>query len=740
MFKARLLVTNDGWSDVYPTRGYYLKETDIPFFYLRHGISRYKTNWWNASHYDGRILRFVVSLDSEFQIAVDELMSKEDSKLAAKLDVMRGLVGLPRSTFSRQGIIELREALSASLDIGAMKTREAEASLKLTIQDVRRLIDRIGFPAARVIRTGMARHDELASLVKDGGSSRRYITFFFTWRDYWPNLAAGADLRNTEFFKNVQPLIFDDVFQQFLKDNDMVARIYVHQKMHAYGEALREISGDRIEIRNGSSDMRQSMVESAAFVTDYSSAAFDFSLGGSGVLFYQPDQERYYQSRGDYTTEQRGWIGPVITDHRNFVDALKEAIGGAPAQRDRVVSEYPNFGKSLPAIACEIDSIPPRVTFVCFNIFGIGGTVRSTVNSANYLHQKGYHVEIISLRQSSARPTLDLDPAIRIRSLFPSFKGGKSLSKWQWLISRLPSILFDKNEDAFHRINLLIDMRLAKTLRSITADVIIPTIPSLGRAAVWFSRKKSAVLIQEHKFFEAHKPSVQKLIARSYGKADGLLTLTDLDGVAYEAATGMKSFTVPNGVRTFENHNGGSAIRPRVIALGRLDPQKQFDLLIRAFEKISSSNPEWDLHIFGQGNHRAELEGLVNKLGLTGRVFMRGATAEGGSEMALAQICAVSSSFEGFGMTFVEAYSLGKPVITFDIERGPKEIVIDGVTGLKAKPFDIDDYAQKLERLMRDRRLREELGKNAKELWNHRYRMDVTGQKLEEAISAVAKK
>ena len=291
-----------------------------------------------------------------------------------------------------------------------------------------------------------------------------------------------------------------------------------------------------------------------------------------------------------------------------------------------------------------------------------------------------------------------------------------------------------RSDDLFHRVNALMDLRLIRHLRSTKTDVLIATTPSLASSAIRFARGSAAILVQEHKFFEAHHDSVQRRIKKYYGRAHAIACLTAQDADEYARITGRPCHVVSNGSHEPEGPRT-SPLSRRVIALGRLTPQKQFHLLVEAFSRARTGDDEWRLDIFGEGPEADNLSGTIKDLGLDGIVSLRGVTSAAIEEIRDSDILAVSSTYEGFGMTLIEAYACGVPVITFDIERGPKEIVEDGVTGLKAEPFSVEDYAVKLRRLMNDAGLRQSLGEAGSRVFHDRYSLEKAGQALEEAIS-----
>ncbi|MGL4235866.1 glycosyltransferase, partial [Tabrizicola sp.] len=143
----------------------------------------------------------------------------------------------------------------------------------------------------------------------------------------------------------------------------------------------------------------------------------------------------------------------------------------------------------------------------------------------------------------------------------------------------------------------------------------------------------------------------------------------------------------------------------RLVAVGRLDVQKGFDLLIDAFSRLRNTRPT-TLTIFGEGPERARLEALRNRLGLADRVALPGASAAPGGWIAEADILVVPSRFEGFPNVIAEAVVTGLPVVAFDCDYGPRELIRHGGNGLLVPPGDIDGLAEAIGRMIEDEGLR----------------------------------
>lgn len=154
-----------------------------------------------------------------------------------------------------------------------------------------------------------------------------------------------------------------------------------------------------------------------------------------------------------------------------------------------------------------------------------------------------------------------------------------------------------------------------------------------------------------------------------------------------------------------------------LLAVGRLTPQKGFDLLIQAFGKICSRVPNWKLVILGEGEERKKLQVAISENGLADSILMPGRAGNIGDWYSRTDLYVMSSRFEGLPMTLAEAMGSGCAAVSYDCDVGPRDIIRAGVDGLLVSPVgDIDALAEALLKLMTDDQERQRMAHRASDV------------------------
>ena len=148
--------------------------------------------------------------------------------------------------------------------------------------------------------------------------------------------------------------------------------------------------------------------------------------------------------------------------------------------------------------------------------------------------------------------------------------------------------------------------------------------------------------------------------------------------------------------------------------MGALIPLKGFDVLVRAAGLLRARGIDAHLVIAGEGPERSALLGLARQLGIGHFVHLIGQTNHAGAVIRDgADVVAIASRIESFGLVAAEAGALGCPTVATRV-GGIPEVVKDGVTGLLVAPGDPEAFADALGRFARDVPLRQRLGAAAR--------------------------
>ncbi|WP_330240060.1 glycosyltransferase family 4 protein [Streptomyces sp. NBC_00525] len=374
-----------------------------------------------------------------------------------------------------------------------------------------------------------------------------------------------------------------------------------------------------------------------------------------------------------------------------------------------------------------------KISFLIHNAYAIGGTITTTFNLARALAER-HDVEVISALRSRERPSVVLDPRVRLRALV-DLRHEKDDPR-----HRAPAKVFPAAENRYGEYSALTDERIGAALAGIDADVVVGTRPGLNVHLALQAPERVVRVGQEHLMLDQHSPRLRNALRKAYPRLDALTPVTEADAAVYRRKMrlpGVRLQALPNSVPapTLPPADGRGRI---VVAAGRLTPVKRFDLLIEAFAAVAAAHPDWTLRIYGRGEEKERLRALIDRLGLYESVFLMGAVTPMEAEWVKGSIGAVASAYESFGMTVVEAMSCGLPVVSTDCPYGPGEIISPGEDGLLVPVGDREALSGALLRLVADDELRRRMGRTARDN-ALRYRPDTVvaqAERLFEELSA----
>ncbi|MDH0026907.1 glycosyltransferase family 4 protein [Aeromonas caviae] len=305
---------------------------------------------------------------------------------------------------------------------------------------------------------------------------------------------------------------------------------------------------------------------------------------------------------------------------------------------------------------------------ICFfvgNINQAGGTERVTTVIANELQCRGYSVHILSL-QCGDKPFFEVANNIQIGQLFSAEGRG---------LLRLPmTVLKLRNYLKVNQIDILIDV---ESMLSIYA---IPAVVGLNLHHICW----------EHFNYNVDLGKTSRRFARKLAAlfSDDVVTLTEHDRQLWLANTTCKSniTAIPNPVTTPAHTTINPHKEKLFLAVGRLTYQKGFDLLLQAWRQVVNVHPDWRLRIVGDGEDKKMLEQLRHDLNIEASTEILPKTNNIVTHYQEAAFFVMSSRFEGLPLVLIEAQAYGLPIISFDCETGPAEIVKHGETGWLCEP------------------------------------------------------
>jgi glycosyltransferase involved in cell wall biosynthesis len=247
-------------------------------------------------------------------------------------------------------------------------------------------------------------------------------------------------------------------------------------------------------------------------------------------------------------------------------------------------------------------------------------------------------------------------------------------------------------------------LQLAAFFRHLRADVIHThnTKPLLYAAAAARLAGVPRVVHTRHgqRLSEGRWPIAMLRMAAAL--ADRVVCVSD-DCARLSVQQGVavsKVFTVWNGVDLAKFSYHGPTPGGPAVMVGRLSPEKDIGTLIRAAGLVLREDPSFRLEIAGDGACRAELEGVVDALGLRGCVRFLGEVRDVPGVLQRASLFALSSLTEGISLTLLEAMGCGLPVVTTRV-GGNREVVAERETGLLVPPASPEALASAILELRR---------------------------------------
>lgn len=353
-----------------------------------------------------------------------------------------------------------------------------------------------------------------------------------------------------------------------------------------------------------------------------------------------------------------------------------------------------------------------KILYYLPSLCNLGGMERITTLKANYFaEQLGYDVVILTSEQQAKVPYFPLSDKIKTIDL---------------------GVVFDTNSYRFKIFKLLkypfkyylFKKRFSRALYQHKPDI---TISTLRRELNFIhSIRDGSIKIGEfhvtRHFYHANSIQgnslIKKVLKKYWGKllVCNLKKLSKLVLLTHEEVLNWPELTntvvIPNPLSFFPDKISNGSNK-KVIAVGRYTYEKRFDLLIDAWTIVQNKYPDWNLRIFGEGT-REPLMKQIKNLNLERTCHLESPVTNITDKYIESSIFVLSSLFEGFGLSIIEAMACGVPQVSFDCPCGPKEIIKDGEDGLLVENGNVEELAKKICYLIENEDIRKEMGHQAR--------------------------
>lgn len=310
-----------------------------------------------------------------------------------------------------------------------------------------------------------------------------------------------------------------------------------------------------------------------------------------------------------------------------------------------------------------------------------GGANRVMANLVDYFTKKGFYVILVNDIVAD-RDIQEYEVNTSAKRIILNISGSNTIISNFKRIRKLRKIIHEEKPD------------------SVLSFMGPPNIRML-LASIFMSCRK-IVSVRNDPNREYGKNIIKKIFTNFiFLLADGCVFQTEDASKYFFSRIKAKSTIIVNPVNEIFFNTSSSETRKNVITVGRLFPQKNHKLLIRAFALISEKFLDEKLIIFGEGPLKSELKEYASDLGIEDRVFFPGSITNVNVELSKAKVFVLSSDYEGLPNALMEAMACGTAVVATDCPSGgPKYLLKESNAGILVSCNNVDEMAEAINVMM----------------------------------------
>lgn len=341
-----------------------------------------------------------------------------------------------------------------------------------------------------------------------------------------------------------------------------------------------------------------------------------------------------------------------------------------------------------------------HILYITTRIDGIGGLQRIQAIKWNYLIDNfDYKITVLVTNSENEKIYYPLHENIEIHYFHkPKY----------FIIFLLNYINFIKKSIKFSKPDVIL------TTDAGLKGILIPLILRTSKNVIFESH--GAIYTQELEIKYAIKKYLLEKIITIYKKImiknfDYLIVITKWNRQQFN----HKNTLVIQNPLPFYSLKRAELINKKIILLSRNSYDKGHDLALQSWKLVVEKHPDWKLEIYSNPLHRIDLKKVIGALGIENSVEFKQVNQDIENVILNSSIHLLPSRTEGFGLVIIETMIYGVPTIAFDCPVGPGEIITNNLDGILVKPYDTEQFAEKICYVIEHPEVRNQLGKNAQE-------------------------
>lgn len=264
----------------------------------------------------------------------------------------------------------------------------------------------------------------------------------------------------------------------------------------------------------------------------------------------------------------------------------------------------------------------------------------------------------------------------------------------------------------------LLCRKYRQVIKQIDPDIIITFLPEPCFIAELCKKKVGKPIIGSERgnpYYRYRLPIYKMLALRLYPKSDGFVFQTEGAREYFDRKLQEKSVIIGNPVSIPDQFRQLPERRVKeIVSVGRFTPEKNYPLLLKAFQKVAEQADDFALKIYGKVDESLKLAELSKDLGIEDKVFFMGQVDDILDRIRNASVFVLSSMSEGMPNALLEAMAIGLPVVATDCPSGgPRQLICNGENGLLVPNDDVDALADAILKIIGDVDLNNKLSENA---------------------------